>query len=47
MRAEPAANLATAGVMRTGRSSSGLRPFLKVIPLATAGGNGRVRRPVV
>ena len=28
MRAEPAANLATAGVMRTGRSSSALRPFL-------------------
>ena len=32
MRAEPAANLAIAGVMRTGRNSSALRPVLKADP---------------
>ena len=38
IRADPAANLATAGSMITGRSSSALRPVLKVVLLGRRGG---------
>ena len=47
MRAEPAANLATAGVMRTGRSSSALASFSHVFLLAAERRQRPLRRPVV